>query len=291
MEKGLCVAIGDFDGVHSGHKQVIIAAAENEYGHIPAVYTFESNCKSARLITDNQTKQELIQNLGIQKIIFDDFSKIKKLSPQQFIKDVLIDKYGVASIVCGTDFRFGKNAEGDTELLKELSKEYKLKFKAIKQYDFSGEKLSSSKIRDLITDGEIEKAEIALGHRFIVNGTVVHGKKLGTENKTPTVNIDFKKGMIVPAYGVYITRTKIEGTIYNSISNVGIRPSVEKGKKPNIETHLFNFSGEIYGKQITIEFIKLIRPEIKFKTKELLFEQINKDVQMAQTYFNGENND
>ncbi len=291
MENKLCAAIGDFDGVHLGHRQVILAAVKNKYGHSPVVYTFVHNCKNARLITDNQTKKELLTSLGAKQIIFDDFSKIKKYPPEDFVKKILIDKYGISSIVCGKDFKFGKNAEGDTELLRKLARKYKIGFTSVKLFDFSGEKLSSSKIRELISDGNMENAENALGHRFSVTGNVVHGKHLATENNTPTVNINFKKGMIVPAYGVYVTKVKVDGEYYSAISNVGIRPSVEKTKEPNIETHLFDFSDEIYDKEITVEFIKMIRPEIKFKNKELLFEQINKDIQMAKNYFHGDRND
>lgn len=291
MENTLCVAIGDFDGVHLGHKQVILAAVNNKYGHIPAVFTFKHNCKNARLITDNQTKTDLIYALGIEKIILDDFSKIKKLTPEQFIKDVLIDKYGVGSIICGTDFRFGKNASGDVETIKELSKKYKLKFESVDQITFNDNKLSSSNIRELISDGEIEKATEFMGHTFSVNGKVIHGKKLATENNTPTVNIEFKAGMVVPAYGVYVTKVIFKDKEYAAISNVGVRPSVEKAKKPNIETHILDFNDNLYGENIKIEFLKMIRPEIKFKNKELLFEQINYDIQLAKTYFNGEKND
>lgn len=291
MEKGLCAAIGDFDGVHLGHRRVISAAVSNRYGHTPAVYTFENNCKNARIITDNNTKKKLIKSLGIEKIIFDDFSKIKNLSPERFIKEVLIDKYGIASIVCGTDFRFGKNAEGDVELLKELSKRYKLGFEAVNQYNFTGEKLSSSKIREQISDGDMESAAKALGHRFCTTGNVIHGKHLGSENSTPTVNIEFKKNNIVPAYGVYVTIAEIDGKKYNSVSNIGIRPSVENGHKPNIETHILDFDKNIYGREITVEFIKMIRPEIKFKNQELLFDQIRKDIQMAKSYFHGDSNE
>ena len=213
MDKLRCVAIGDFDGVHLGHQEVIKCAANNKYGHIPTVYTFKSNCKSARLITNNKSKTELITELGIEEIIFGDFSKIKKLSPEEFIKDIMIQKYNVGSIICGTDFRFGKNAEGDVKLLKELSKKYKFKFHAVKQLDMLNTKLSSSHIRELLSDGEIEKANMLLGHRFSVNGKVVHGKHLATENNTPTINIDFEKGMIVPAYGVYVTKVCVDGSV------------------------------------------------------------------------------
>lgn len=291
MEKGLCAAIGDFDGVHLGHCEVINAAVNNKYGHTPAVYTFEKNCKNARIITDNKTKRKLIEQLGVKEIIFDDFTAIKNLSPEKFIKEVLIDKYGIASIVCGTDFRFGKNASGDTELLKKLAKEHNIGFEAVKQYTFMGEKLSSSKIRELISAGDMDSVEAVLGHRYSVSGKVIHGKHLGTKNKAPTVNIEFEKSNIVPAYGVYVTKVDVGGEIYNAISNVGIRPSVETGRKPNVETHIFGFDKEIYGQDITVEFIKMIRPEIKFRKQDLLFEQIRKDIQMAKTYFNGENNE
>lgn len=290
MDKLLCAAIGDFDGVHLGHQQVILAAVNNRYGYTPAVYTFETNCKNARVITDNTTKEKLIKELGIEQVIFNDFEQIKKLSPEQFIKEILIDKYGIGTVVCGADFRFGRNASGDTEELKKLGKKYKLKVKIVKEFDFAGKKLSSSSIREMLESGDMESAARALGHRYSVMGTVVHGKHLGQQNDAPTVNIDICQNALIPAYGVYITKIEIDGQKYHSVSNIGVRPSIEKSKTPNIETHILDFNQSIYGKQISVEFIKMIRPEIKFKNQQMLFEHINNDIQMAKAYFNGEPN-
>ena len=290
MDKLLCAAIGDFDGVHLGHQEVILAAVNNRYGYTPAVYTFETNCKSARVITDNTTKEKLIRELGIEKLIFDDFDKIKNFTPEQFVKDVLIDKYGIGAIVCGADFRFGKNASGDTEILKKLGRKYKIKVKVVNKFEFAGKKLSSSSIREMLENGDMESAAEALGHRYTVTGTVVHGKHLGHQNDAPTVNIDICQNALIPAYGVYITRIEIDGKKYHSVSNIGVRPSIEKSKTPNIETHILDFNQSIYGKQISVEFIKMIRPEIKFKNQQMLFEHINNDIQMAKAYFNGESN-
>ena len=135
----------------------------------------------------------------------------------------------------------------------------------------------------MIQNGQMEKAAAALGSRFFVTGTVGHGKRLGSRHNTPTVNIKIDAGRVVPKYGVYITQTVLDGKKYNGITNVGVRPSVE-----NIETNLFDFDAEIYGSQIKVEFIKMLRTERKFANRELLYAQIAADIAAAKAYFDGE---
>lgn len=291
MKQELCAALGDFDGVHLGHIAVINTAVKYCDTLTPAVYTFSQNCKNAKVITDNWQKENVILSLGIKKVIFDDFDTIKNYSPLQFVKEILIDKYNIKTVVCGKDFRFGKNASGDAFVLKKLCDEHGISLITVDSVNVNGNKISSTDIRNSIESGDMESAAKMLGRHYSVNGTVAHGKGLGRTKKTPTVNIGFKDNIVIPSFGVYITKTRVDGIEYNSISNVGIRPSVENTDTPNIETNIFDFDSDIYGKNISINFIKMLRSEIKFGSSDELFKQIKKDILKAKEFFSEENSE
>lgn len=290
MNKSLCAALGDFDGIHEGHVAVIKTAIFESQDMIPAVYTFYQNCKNAPTITDAKTKKHILSSLGIKEIIFDDFDVIKELSPLSFVREILYDKYSIRKIVCGSDFRFGKDATGDVTTLKALCDEMGIELVTVDLLQENGKKISSSDIRALISRGEIEKSNALIGRNYSITGKVLHGKSLGNKKQAPTVNIAFSENALVPSYGVYITRTTVKGKVYNSISNIGVRPSVETTDKPNIETNIFDFDEDIYDEYITVEFLKMIRPEIKFSDTTELFNQIHKDISYAKDYFIGEQN-
>ncbi len=285
MKQELCAALGDFDGVHIGHMAVIETAVKNCGNLIPTVYTFTQNCKNAKLITTNADKEKIILSLGVKKVIFDDFETIKSLSPLQFVKDVLVDTYNIKKIVCGKDFKFGKDAKGDINILKMLCDKHNISLVTVDSVDIGSHKVSSSNIRQAIQNGDMLTAKKLLGRNFSISGNVIHGKALGQKKNTPTVNLCFNDSSIIPDYGVYITKTLVDGKTYNSISNVGIRPSVESTQTPNIETHIFDFNDDVYEKTISIEFVKMIRRETKFENVEQLFKQIQDDISQAKLYF------
>ena len=288
MENKLCVALGDFDGVHLGHRRLLDVTVNNPYGFIPAVYTFNGNCKGAKVIMTGTEKRARLTELGVKRIIFDDFEKVRRLSPQEFAENVLFKRLNAGAVVCGMDFRFGRNADGDIGVLTELCRSAGVFLLTVDCLAGQHGKLSSSDIRLMIRNGQMEKAAAALGSRFFVTGTVSHGKRLGSRHNTPTVNIKIDAGRIVPKYSVYITQTVLDGKKYNGITNVGVRPSVEDTDIANIETNLFDFDAEIYGSQIRVEFIKMLRSERKFESRELLFSQIAADIAAAKAYFDGE---
>ncbi len=291
MTNGLCVALGDFDGVHLGHITIINTAIKLSEGLTPAVYTFDKNCKNAKLITTNSVKKDIFTNLGVKRVIFESFERICNLTPLQFINDILVNEYNVKKIVCGSDFRFGKNAMGNTQTLKGIAKTLNIEVVVVPLEQHSGVKISSTQIREHILNGEMELASKLLSRNFYIEGTVLRGKGLGHKQNTPTVNIMFDKDAIIPKHGVYLTKTKIGTKVFNSITNIGIRPSVENTTVPNAETHILNFNSDVYDTDITVEFIKMLRPEIKFESKEKLFEQVNNDVKYATDYFSGEQNE
>lgn len=289
MKKPLCAAIGDFDGIHIGHAKVIETAVSLSDSYTPIVYTFEENCKKSPILTDNVTKSRILYSMGIKEIIYDDFMCIKDLSPTEFVKNILIDKYNIECIVCGEDFTFGKNANGNIETLKSICDSLGVKLLVVNCLFSKGKKISSTEIRGAIELGNMEKASALLGRPFQISGNVVHGKNIAHNHDTPTININFDTKSIIPAYGVYISQTIVGNKVYNSITNVGVRPSIESTNIPNIETNIFDFNSQIYDQNVSVCFLKMIRPEIKFDTKSKLFDQIKKDINAAKQFFLGEN--
>lgn len=288
MNDKLCAALGDFDGVHAGHRLLLQTAVDNKFGFVPAVYTFNNNCKGAPAVMSRTEKEQYIYKLGIKKIISDDFESVRGMPPAEFIEKVLYERLNVGMVVCGSDFRFGKNASGDADFLAESCREYGIKAAVVDPLYYDGKKLSSSMIRKKLASGDMESVFNMLGRYYSVSGKVIHGKELGRRHTVPTVNTPLKHGRAVPAYGVYITRTTVGNNVYNSISNVGVRPSVENTDTPNIETNLFGFAGEVYGEDINVEFIKMLRNERRFDSSDQLYRQIAQDIETAKTYFNGE---
>ncbi len=288
MKNKLCVAIGDFDGVHLGHRQLLDLTVKNKLGLVPAVYTFSENCKGSKVITTRAEKEVILKGLGIKQIIFDKFENIKDLTAQKFIREIICKRLNAKMLVCGKDFKFGKDAAADVGVLENLCKESGIELSVSDSFYFRGKKLSSSDIRLFISQGDMTSVCQALGRNYTISGSVTHGKHMGSENKVPTVNIALDDSRAIPAYGVYITKTHIGTVEYESITNVGVRPSVENSGKPNMETNIFDFRKDIYDEDITVEFIKMIRPEIKFKNSAELYKQISSDVQTAKKYFSGD---
>ena len=279
-----CVALGDFDGVHLGHRKLIRLTVDNEFGYVPTVYTFKNNCKGSKLVTGFETKSQLMKALGIKSIVADDFEAVKHLSAREFVDVVLVSRLSAGAVVCGSDFRFGFGAQGDAVLLKSLCERQNIHVTIVPPVIYNGEKLSSTMIRKAIECGDMLTAHDMLGRYFTMSGTVVHGKQLARKYEMATANFYPGGSLVLPQFGVYATHTVIRGIRYNSISNVGVRPSVDVSAIPNVETRIFDYDGTIYGDVITVEFVKMIRKERKFESERMLFTQISRDISDVKKY-------
>ena len=284
----LAVALGNFDGVHMGHRRVIdaaVSAAKASGGETKsAVWCFTENPKnSTEILTTPEEKAEIFKNLGADYVIFEDFYSVCGLSPSEFILDYLKDLSAV-SVFCGFNFRFGKNAAGNKEILMELSEKSGISAKAISAVEADSLPVSSTVIRALIKEGDMEKAEKLLCRPFSVTCEVTHGRHLGNALGFPTINQNFENGKAIPRHGVYFTETEIDGKAFPSVSNVGTRPTVN-GKHVRLETHVIDFEGDLYGKNVTVSFKKFCRPEKKFSSEEELKSAVLSDVASAKNYF------
>lgn len=288
-----CVALGNFDGVHVGHRQLIGSAVEKakEKGLASAVFTFSNHpknlipgAKPVKNIVYQEEKEALIEALGVDYYFNFAFTKeIMTMPPETFVKTFLADKMNAKEIFCGFNYHFGYKGEGDTKLLRILGAKYGFHVNEVKAVSIDGDVVSSTLIRNMIMAGEMEECSKYLGRNYDIGGEVVVGNRLGRTIGFPTSNIMIDESMVTPPNGVYITYCIYNGVKYPSITNVGIKPTIGSFKK-NMETHIFNFDKELYGKQIKVEFIKKTRDEVKFRNIEELSAQIAKDCNEAKTY-------
>lgn len=283
--KATSIALGFFDGVHIAHQKIIKAAvdfaAKNSLS--PIALSFDKSpleilCpEKVRYITTLSTKQEIIEKLGAKAEFLTVSKDFLNMPPEEFIQEVLIGKYNAKHVVCGYDYRFGKGGKGDTELLCKMGENLGFSVEILDCEVLWGEKISSSRIRDFITYGEMGKANELLGRKFSLKGTVCEGKHLGRTLGFPTANVFFDKLTVIPRKGVYKTTVITDGKKYSAITNTGINPTVG-GEALRTETYIPDFEGNLYGKNITIEFNDFIREEKKFESIEELKLQIKKDV-------------
>ena len=291
--KSSCVALGNFDGVHKGHAKVISRCVEisKEYNCKSIVYTFKNHPniilgKEHKSITVNSAKEMVIsKNFRPDFLILQDIDEsYLSLSPKEFVLEVLLNKLHAKCVVVGEHYTFGKNGSGNTELLKELCKEYNIKVEILPLLEENGTVISSTSIRKFLTEGDIESASSALGYPFFISGEVVHGNHIGHTMGFPTINIVPESVQILPEYGVYATKTTIDEKTYEGITNVGVKPTFGSDL-PVVETHLFGVGKDFYEKKATVNFYKKIRSEKKFSNIGELAKQIEQDVTFAKDFF------
>lgn len=287
------IALGNFDGVHKGHHQIIertVKSAEAA-GLKSAVFTFSNhtrtllkNLPAVKNILYPEEKAEIMESMGIDYLFNIPFTKdILTMSPEAFVKDILVDRFRIREAYCGFNYSFGYKAMGTPEVLMHEGLKHGFGIHVQEPYMIDGVVVSSTYIRQLIADGKMEECTKFMGRMYSIGGEVVVGNKLGRTIGFPTSNIMLDETMAAPPNGVYVTFCTYNGTRYPSITNVGVKPTVGTYNK-NIETHIFNFDKELYGKQIRVEFVKRMREERKFASVEELSKRIEHDCIMAKAY-------
>ncbi|MDB9928360.1 bifunctional riboflavin kinase/FAD synthetase, partial [Flavobacteriaceae bacterium] len=288
------VTIGTFDGIHIGHQKILkdlIKTAKKE-GKKSVLLTFFPHPRMVLqkdnkilLLNTIEEKSGLLEKMGLDYLIIHPFSKeFSRLTALDFVRDILVNKLNTSRLIIGYDHHFGKNREGNIHQLKEYSLLYDFKVEEIPAQDIDDVSVSSTKIRTALKEGNLKTANNYLGYHYMLNGTVVSGKKLGGTIGFPTANLEIKEPYkLIPKTGVYIIKTHINTVLYTGIMNIGFNPTV-LGKHQTIEAHLFDFNEDLYGKEIMIEFIYFLREEHKFKSIEELVVQLNIDKENAISY-------
>ena len=293
------IALGFFDGVHRGHGALLRKAAERagELNAAPAVFTFDRSPKEfvtgkpVLLINSNDDRRDIIRRVyGIQRVIFAPFDREMMTMPwQDFITELLVKQYGAVHLVAGHDYRFGHKNEGTVERLREKCRELGLGCDIIPKVELEGITVSSTYIRTLLEQGDVERAALVLGHPHCLSQTVRHGQRLGRTIGIPTVNLAVPAHVLTPERGVYITRAFLpDGRSCPGVTNVGTRPTVTEGDTVSVETYLLGFDGDLYGPTVRLDFYKRLRGEVKFPSLEALRQEILRNVAETEAYFAGE---
>ncbi|EKE06225.1 MAG: hypothetical protein ACD_19C00038G0002 [uncultured bacterium] len=288
------VALGTFDGLHVGHMEILNEMKKSAVGKNlkTFVYTFSNHPRE--LLTPNQIppkimdvdeKVQIFTRVGIDYLALIRFDEAQfNLEPDRFIKEVLVDKLNMKHLTVGYDYRFGKGAKGDVELLTHFAKIYGYTCDIIAPIMKNEIRISSTLIRELLGDGKIEEANFYLGRNHFVKGVVVEGKKIGRTIGVPTANLRIKDNISTIKSGVYITETVYKKVTYKSVTNVGYNPTFNQVGL-NMETYLFDFDQELYGETIEVHFIKRLRDELKFDTVDELILVMKKDLEDTLNYF------
>ncbi len=292
----LVMALGYFDGIHRGHEQVIRTAKQIalQTGRKSAVMTFFPHpsvvlgraTQHIRFITPPLEKEQVIAILGIDYLFVVEFSKkFAELLPQQFIDEYII-RLNTKQVVAGFDYTYGRMGKGTMETMPFHSRE-QFACTAVEKCVYNNEKVSSTKIRENIALGDVSSMPTLLGRFYKISGEVVHGEKRGRTIGFPTANIDLSGDYLIPATGVYAVKVKRNGIIYSGVCNIGHKPTFHQDQKelPTVEVHIFDFSEDIYGEILEVEWYQRIRSEQKFSGIQELIEQIEKDKQTALAYF------
>lgn len=295
MLKKRAIALGFFDGVHIGHAALLNKTKERaaEINAMPSVLSFDVHPDNlvfghdVPLINDAIGREDIIRrNFGIDNVVFIHFNKHVMRMPWREFADSIISELNIGWMVVGHDFCFGYKGEGTAEKLKAYCEEQGIGCDIIPAVKLDGRVISSTYIRELISDGNIAEANRFLGHPHTLTDTVRSGYHLGHKLGTPTINMYFPEGVLVPRYGVYAAKVYIEdGSSHIAVTNIGVRPTFSDEGKVSVESHLLDYSGNLYGRQARVEFYEFLRGERKFEGVEELGKQIRLDGENARRYF------
>ena len=283
--KKFIYALGFFDGVHLGHQELLSQCARlaAEYGCTAAAITFDRHPKSlftqtpTVLISTIPDRELLLRRYGMESVRVLSVTRETMSQPwREFIDSLLED--GAAGFVCGDDFHFGHRGEGSAEKLQALCREKDLPCVVVPEQTVGGIRISSTYIRRQIETGDMATAVKFLGHPYTLTGTVVHGHQLGRKLGIPTANLHLPAGLAIPKFGVYACCVLIDGQRYPAVTNIGTRPTVA-GEGITVEPWILDYSGDLYGREITIEFFKFLRPEQKFPSLEALQAEIHRNAE------------
>ncbi len=281
------VAIGKFDGIHLGHQKLLEKITEQKKnGLLAVVFTFSPapeaffSGKETKGLMSIEEKRAAFKKAGIDILIEFPLNKeTAATEPERFVEEYLVGKLQAAFIAAGTDLSFGKKGAGDAALLKRMAESSGYRVELIEKVSVAGEEVSSTIVREAVEKGDMEKAQALLGVPYSINGIVSHGRKLGRKMGMPTLNLLPAEEKLLPPNGVYYSRVLLAGKRYPGISNVGYKPTVSDTCVMGVETYLYAFDEDAYGREITVELLGFKRPEMKFEGTEALKEQVQRDIE------------
>ena len=291
------VTLGTFDGVHIGHKKIIDRlVAHSDSGHESLILTFFPHPRMVlqegsdiKLLNTIYEKSKLLDALGLDNLVIHPFDEeFSRLTAEEFVKNILVDRFHIHKIIIGHDHRFGRNRTANINDLILFGEQYGFEVEQISSQEINAVSVSSTKIRKALENGEIDLANAYLGYDYFLTGTVTRGKQLGQTIGFPTANLEIPEPYkLIPKRGVYVVRSFIHGKIVHGMMNIGCNPTVN-GTQQSVEIHYFDFDEDLYDRQISVSLLHWIRPEQKFESVELLKEQLAKDKAVSLTFIENE---
>lgn len=288
--KGCAATIGNFDGVHLGHQSVFKSLIQRAQAlSVPSVViTFEPQpmeyfqpAKSPARLTRLREKLEAIKLAGVDRVLLLEFNRhLASMEAEDFIETILVERLGVRHLYVGDDFRFGKDRRGDFSMLVAAADQHGFDIESMDTISHEECRISSTRIRQLLAEGELESAAACLGRPYHICGRVAHGDERGRTIGFPTLNVDLHR-RVAPLHGVYAVKVRGLGDLRKGVANIGNRPTVEGDDRYLLEVHVFDFDQQVYGEQVRVEFVEQIRPEKKFDSFEMLRQQILLDAEKA----------
>jgi len=294
IEEPSVVTIGKFDGLHVGHQKLLNSVIDKKKNGIKAVvFTFDVppsvklTGKGLDTLVTNDERSQMLSEKGIDYLVECPFvPEVLSMEPELFIEDVLVRRLKAKYIVVGTDCGFGHKRRGNYQLLQELASKYGYEVEVVDKVQYEGRDISSTYVREEIANGNIELANFLLGYTYGITGVVGHGNHIGTSRlDMPTANLIPPANKLLPPNGVYVTKTIIDGVAYPGVSNIGTKPTIGDQYQKGMETFIFDFNQNIYGKTITVELYTYVRPEMKFGSIDELKVQMHKDMEYGKSYF------
>lgn len=289
------VALGKFDGVHVGHRRLLAdIAACRDKGLKACVFTFDPapavlfGLSDGKELSTREEKRRIFEKMGVDILIeFPLNIKTASISPEEFVRQYLLERMRARYIAAGEDVSFGKGGEGDAAMLKDMGSRFSFQVEIIDKVNMDGEEVSSTRIRRCIDSGDMVTAGKLLGAPYTVSGNVMKGNQIGRTLGFPTVNLLPESNKMLPPNGVYYSHVRYGDRIYPAISNVGFRPTVSGERDVWVESYLYNFDGDLYGQNIDVELLEYRRREQRFENVEFLKEQIKKDIDDGAKYHAG----
>lgn len=290
IDEPICTALGFFDGVHIGHMALInkVLSEANDKGYKKALMTFDHHplyvlglMKEERYLTSMNDRIKILENMGMDYLFVIEFTnEVAALEPMNFIEKYLISQ-NVKQVVCGFDFRFGNKNLGNAETLKKC---HQFETSVIDEVMYNDKKISSTRIRNLLQDGQIHDMNGLLGRKYCVSGKVIKGRQIGRSIGFPTANVDYNH-YFLPCGGVYATKVYLDDEEFIGMCNIGYNPTFIALDKPSLEVYILDFDRDIYGCMLKIEFFELIRKEQTYASKDELVNQLYKDKEYVRSYF------
>ena len=281
------VSLGKFDGLHRGHRLLLRRIREKkEEGLASLVFTFDFGRRPGLMLPGE--RRAMLEQEGIDYLLECPFvPELSHMEPEAFVEEILVGRLRAEYLAVGTDFRFGYERRGDYRLLGELGERFGFRVDVVEKACLEGREISSTFIREELEKGRMERVRALLGYPYSVTGEVLHGLQIGRMLGIPTANLIPEEEKLLPPNGVYAAKTRIDGRLYEGITNIGCKPTVEGERKKGVETYLFDVNRDLYGKEITVEFYAFRRPEQKFASLEELKRQLFRDVEWGKQYFGG----